>query len=63
MRYFNANENLQADMSWWNSFLLNVDVGIKNMEAMLADTVADHDLANYIALIEKYITAGSPPLT
>ena len=63
LRYFNANENLQADMSWWNSFLLNVDVGIKNMEAMLADTVADHDLANYIALIEKYITAGSPPLT
>jgi triacylglycerol lipase len=63
LRYFDADENLHSDESWWNSFLLTVDVGIKNMETLLEAPVADHSLDKcYIPLIEQYLTAGSPPL-
>jgi hypothetical protein len=37
-------------------------VGFENMGPLLAAPVEDHLLKNYIANIEKYIAAGTPPL-
>jgi triacylglycerol lipase len=62
LRYFDAKGGLHADDSWWNSFLLNVDVGVEKMNDLLADPVTDHSLNNYISLIEQYLNAGTPPL-
>ena len=63
LRFFDAEGNLHSDDTWWNPFLLNVDVGFENMETMLENPVTDHFLGNYIALIEKYLAAGTPAMT
>jgi triacylglycerol lipase len=62
LRFFDAEGNLHSDETWWNSFLLNVDVGFENMETLLEAPVEDHFLGNYIALIEKYLAIGTPPM-
>jgi triacylglycerol lipase len=62
LRFFDAQGNLHSDDHWWNSFLLNVDVGFDKMKELLRNPIADHFLQNYISLIEKYLAAGAPPL-
>jgi len=64
LRFFDGDGLLHSDDHWWNSFLINVDVGFENMGRLLAAPVEDHLLNNYIAKIEKYIadlTAGKQP--
>jgi triacylglycerol lipase len=64
LRYFDAKGTLHSDDTWWNSFLLNVDVGVQNMETLLDAPVADHSLDKcYIPLVENYLQAGAPPIT
>ena len=64
LRFFDGDGGLHADDHWWNSFLINVEVGFDKMNELLANPVADHSLdKKYIPLIEAYLTAGSPPLT
>jgi triacylglycerol lipase len=63
LRYFDIKGTLHSDETWWNSFLLNVDVGIQNMEALLEAPVKDHSLDEcYIPLIEQYLAAGTPAM-
>jgi hypothetical protein len=57
--YFDTKRTLDSHDGWWNSFLLNVDGGFKNMETMLEDQF----LENYVALIKKYFAAGASPIT
>ena len=62
LRYFDADGTLHTDGHWWNSFLINVEVGFEKMNELLRHPVTDHFLSNYIELIEKYLVAGSPAL-
>jgi triacylglycerol lipase len=62
LRYFDGDGALHSDDHFWNSFLINVDVGFENMLPLLAAPVDDHALKNYIANVEKYIAAGMPAL-
>jgi triacylglycerol lipase len=62
LRFFDGDGALHSDDHWWNSFLIDVDVGFEKMGPLLAAPVEDHLLKNYIANIEKYIAAGAPPL-
>jgi triacylglycerol lipase len=62
LRFFDGDGALHSDDHFWNSFLIDVDVGFENMGPLLAAPVEDHLLKNYIANIEKYIAAGTPPL-
>jgi len=59
VRFFDGDGNLHADDHWWNSFLINVEVGFANMKTLLSAPVADHCLdcrpGGYIARIEKNI--------
>lgn len=64
LRHFDADGNLHSDDHWWNSFLLNMKVDFKDMKTMLSAPIADHELIDgYAANIEKYIAAGTPPLS
>src|ERR1700719_204966 len=60
LRYFDANGNLHSDNAWWNSFLIETDVGFEGMGKLLSGPIADHDLKAYAANLEKYI-ASLPP--
>ncbi len=63
LRFFDASGKLFSDDNYWNSFLINVEVGFANMKTVLDQPVADHDLIKGYALnIEKYLAAGTPPL-
>jgi len=56
LRFFDAEGILRSDEHWWNSFLLNVDVGFENMGRLLSEPVEDHALLEgYAANVEKYI--------
>lgn len=57
LRYFDAKGNLHSDDSWWNSFLIQTDVGFEGMGKLLAGPIADHDLKAYAANLEKYIAS------
>ncbi len=63
LRFFDAQGVLHSDDHFWNSFLLNVDVGFENMGRLLEAPVADHALIpGYAANIERYLAAGAPAL-
>jgi triacylglycerol lipase len=55
LRFFDGDGLLHSDDHWWNSFLIDVDVGFENMGRLLAGPVENHLLKNYIANIEKYL--------
>lgn len=57
LRYFDAKGNLHSDNAWWNSFLIETDVGFEGMGKLLAGPVADHNLSAYAANLEKYIAS------
>jgi|GEM_PF-687765 len=64
LRFFDGDGALHSDEHFWNAFLINTEVGFEHMEELLSAPVADHALIpGYATNIEKYIAAGTPPLT
>lgn len=59
--YFDGSGVLHTSESWWNSFLLRIDVGVGGMKRLLTEQVGDHDLlGGYAANLAAFV-AGSRP--
>ncbi|UCD28251.1 MAG: lipase family protein [Planctomycetota bacterium] len=51
--YFDKNGKLHVGALWWFIFLLSVHRAFEDLREMLKETIEDHKIENYIALIEQ----------